>query len=140
MSQKDENRQERSDNAESELLEKAILHRVSQLGLEGDPIFMLELIGSYGPLFQNQLRIIQEALSKKDSVKLHYAAHSLKGASLNIGAARLAGSCKDIEDLAEQKNFESIQSRVGNLNEEVQRTAQALTSIKLKLSQQHPSQ
>lgn len=124
--------------APNESLENAILNRVRQLGLESDPAFMLELIDSYEPLFQKQLRNIQDALSKKDSVKLHYAAHTLKGACLNIGAAGLAGWCKDIEELAERNNINAIQARIGSLDEEVERTVQALLSIKTKLSGQKP--
>jgi two-component system, sensor histidine kinase and response regulator len=139
VTQADENQRQQRESGQSELLEKAILHRIGQLGLESDPAFMLELIASYEPLFQNQLKNIRDALTKKDSVKLHYAAHSLKGASLNIGAATVAGSCRDIEDLAERKNFEAIQACIGNLDKEVQKTVEALTSIKTKLSQQKPS-
>lgn len=122
-----------------ESLEGAILNRVRQLGLESDPAFMLELIDSYEPLIQKQLRNIQDALSKKDSVKLHFAVHTLKGACLNIGASRLAGSCKDIEELAERKNMKAIQARIKGLDEEAERTVRALSSIKTKLSSQKPS-
>jgi HPt (histidine-containing phosphotransfer) domain-containing protein len=121
-----------------ESLENAMLKRIRQLGLESDPAFMVELIDSYEPLFQKQLMNIQDALSKKDSVKLHYAAHALKGASLNIGAAGLAGSCKDIEELAERKDFNAIQDSLRSLEKEVERTVQALNTIKTRLLNDKP--
>jgi HPt (histidine-containing phosphotransfer) domain-containing protein len=134
VSNTEENHLDHAGKGKGESLENAILNRIRQLGLESDPAFMLELIDSYEPLFQKQLRNIQDALSKKDSVKLHYAAHTLKGACLNIGAAGLAGWCKDIEELAEGKNLNAIQTRIGSLDEEVEKTVQALRSIKTKFS------
>jgi HPt (histidine-containing phosphotransfer) domain-containing protein len=134
----EKNHQDHAGKAPNESLEHSILNRIKQLGLENDPAFMLELIDSYEPLFQKQLKNIQDALSRKDSVKLHYAAHALKGACLNIGAAGLAGCCKDIEELAEQKNIKAIQARIGSLDEEVEKTVQALHSIKTMFSGQKP--
>ena len=138
MSPTEESQPNDRGKAPNESLENAILNRVKQLGLESDPAFMLELIDSYEPLFQKQLRNIQEALSKKDPVKLHYAAHTLKGACLNIGAAGLAGWCKDIEELAERKNINAIQARIGTLDEEVEKTVKALLAIKTKFSGPKP--
>ena len=120
-------------------LEKSMFKRIEQLGLETDPAFVLELIGSYEPLFRNQLNNIQTAFSKKDGKALHYSAHSLKGASLNIGADHLAAVSRKIEDLAEEMNVEKIAPLIPDLEAVMTATTQALQAITQKLSSQKSS-
>lgn len=115
-------------------LEAAIMDRLGQLGLEADPDFMLELIDSYAPLFEKLHNSLLDSHSKKDRTKIHYAAHSLKGASLNIGAADLAAVSRAIEDLSEKADFETIDPLLPALNVELKKTNEALLSIKTKLS------
>ncbi|MDP2883852.1 MAG: PAS domain S-box protein [Ignavibacteria bacterium] len=125
--------------SESDVLEHAMLDRIRQLGLETDPDFVLELIDSYAPLFQRQYSNLRDAYAKKDTGKLHYAAHSLKGASLNIGATNLADMCRTIEDLTDQKDFDAVGTLIEDLKETLQKTSAALRAIKTGLSQQKSS-
>jgi len=125
--------------SETDVLEHAMLDRIQQLGLETDPDFILELIDSYAPLFQKQYANLQDAYAKKDTGKLHYAAHALKGASLNIGATHLAAVCRSIEDSTEQKDFDTVGTLIEDLNETLQKTSAALQAIKTRLSQQKHS-
>ena len=120
-------------------LEAAILERIRQLGLENDPDFMLELIDSYAPLFEKLHKSLLESHSKKDRVKIHYAAHSLKGASLNIGAADLAADSRAIEDLSEQADFATIDPLLLVLDSDLNKTLQALLAIKTRLSHSNSS-
>jgi len=126
--------------SETDELERAMLDRIQQLGLETDPDFVLELIDSYAPLFQKQYNDLQDAYAKKDTGKLLYAAHSLKGASLNIGATHLAAVCRTLEDLTEQEDFDTAGSLMADLKETLQKTSGALQAIKTRLSQQKSSQ
>jgi CheY-like chemotaxis protein len=125
--------------SETDVLEHAMLDRIRQLGLETDPDFVLELIDSYAPLFQRQYSNLQDAYAKKDTGKLHYAAHSLKGASLNIGATNLADMCRTIEDLTDQKDFDAVGTLIEDLKETLQKTTAALQAIKTGLSHQKSS-
>ena len=126
-------------SAGSNALEEAMLDRVRQLGLETDPEFMVELIDSYAPLFENQFRAIQEGCANQESGKVHHAAHSLKGASLNIGANELAARCRTIEDLAEQKDVVAAQQLLPLLKDDLTKTLISLASIKAKLSGRTPT-
>jgi len=117
-------------------LEHAMSDRIRQLGLETDPAFVVELIESYSPLFTNQSRAIEEAFSKQDEAKLRYAAHSLKGASLNIGANKLGAICRTIEDLAEKKDLAASAKLLPDLKEVMGSTLKALETIKAKLSRE----
>jgi HPt (histidine-containing phosphotransfer) domain-containing protein len=116
-------------------LEAAMLDRIRQLGLESDPDFIIELIDSYAPLFGRLHNSLLDSLSNKDRGKIQYAAHSLKGASLNIGAADLAAVSRAIEDLSEQADFETFAPLLPALEAELKKTNDALQQIKTRLSQ-----
>jgi len=120
-------------------LETAMLDRIRQLGLETDPDFVLEFIDSYAPLFERLHNSLLESHSKKDRSKIQYAAHSLKGASLNIGAADLAAVSRAIEDLSEQAEFATIDPLLQVLDVELKKTTQALLVIKTRISQGNSS-
>ncbi len=119
-----------------EEIEKAMWDRIRQLGLETDPAFVVELLGSYAPLFKNQSRAIEAACAKRDEGKLRYAAHSLKGASLNIGANKLGTICKSIEEFAEKKDIDSAEKLVPAMKLVMERTSSALGMIKDRLSKE----
>lgn len=128
--------EEASAGATFETLEAAMLDRIRQLGLESDPDFMLELIDSYAPLFKRLQDSLLDSHAKKDRSKIYYAAHSLKGACLNIGAADPAAVSRAIEELSEQADFETISPLLQALDVELKKTNQALLSIKSRISQQ----
>ena len=136
MSQKLPIQQSHSDFPSDEDIEKALGDRIRQLGLETDPAFVVELIESYAPLFSNQSKAIEEACATNDGGKLRYAAHSLKGASLNIGANDLGALCKSIEDFAEAKDIASAAKLVPTLKQVIVKTGSALEIIKTRLSKE----
>lgn len=136
MSQRHPSQQSIPDFPADEDIEKALGDRIRQLGLETDPAFVVELIDSYAPLFSNQSRAIEEACSANDEGKLRYAAHSLKGASLNIGANNLGAICKSIEDFAEAKDMASVEKLIPALKQIIDKTASALEIIKKRLSEE----
>jgi two-component system sensor histidine kinase/response regulator len=120
--------------SQQDVLRAGLLQRIRDLGLETDPTFVIELIESYSPLFKDLSRAIEEACTKRDESKLQYAAHSLKGASLNIGAADLGAICKSIEEFANKSDIDSAQNLVPALQEAMKGTTSALATIKAKLS------
>jgi HPt (histidine-containing phosphotransfer) domain-containing protein len=122
-----------------ETLEAAMLDRIRQLGLETDPDFVLELIDSYAPLFKRLHDSLLDSHAKKDRSKMHYAAHTLKGACLNIGAGDLAAVSRTIEEQSEQADFETFNPLLQLLDVELERTNRALLSIKSRISQKKPS-
>jgi HPt (histidine-containing phosphotransfer) domain-containing protein len=126
-------------SSDSNQLEQAMLNRIRQLGLETDPDFLIELIDSYAPLFERLHSSLLESHSKRNRSKIHYAAHSLKGASLNIGAADLAAVSRAIEDLSEHAEFKTIDPLLQVLDVELKKTIQALLVIKTRLSHSNSS-
>jgi PAS domain S-box-containing protein len=119
-------------------LEQSMLKRMHQLGLETDFAFMVELIDTYAPSFEKQIHLLIEACSKNDAHTLHQAAHSLKGAGLNIGAEEFGALCKSIEKLAFQNDFAAVKSAIATLQQEKQRLLDALQVVKVRLSETPP--
>jgi CheY-like chemotaxis protein/HPt (histidine-containing phosphotransfer) domain-containing protein len=121
-----------SSAADSLLLEESLTMRIEQLGLETDPVFVLELVDSYVLLFENRLKELMSAYSSKDSKKFHLAAHSLKGAGLNIGANDYAALCKEIEDQAPQGELEGLEALLENLRQAQAEMLRTLLVVKGK--------
>ena len=117
-------------------LEQAMLKRMQQLGLETDLAFMIELIDTYAPSIEKQFGFLVEACSRKDSHNLHQAAHSLKGAGLNIGAMEFGTLCRKIEERTFENDFDSVETLITTLKQEKQNLLQALQVVKIKLSEQ----
>ena len=122
--------------SDSEQLERALMDRINQLGIAADPKFVIDLIDSYAPLFEKQFRSILEAVEKRDRNKLHYAAHSLKGAGLNIGATSLADIARTLEETSETADFTSMEPNLNELDSQLKKTNEALQAIRSKLSLQ----
>jgi len=98
-------------------LEESLTKRIEQLGLETDLAFVLELIDSYGPLFEQKLKELHAAYSSNDVKKLRFTVHSLKGAALNIGANGYATVCKEIEDRALEGELKGLKALLGTLEQ-----------------------
>jgi CheY-like chemotaxis protein len=116
-------------------LEQAMLKRMHQMGLETDLAFMIELIDTYAPSIEKQFGLLVEACSKKNTHNLHQAAHSLKGAGLNIGAVEFGGLCKKIEERTFENDFESVEHMIESLKQEKLRMLQALQVVKTRLAE-----
>jgi HPt (histidine-containing phosphotransfer) domain-containing protein len=125
--------------SDSNPLEQAMMERIRQLGLVADPGFVIELIDSYSPMFERLRSSILDAFQKQDRNKLHYAAHSLKGASLNIGATELADIARNIEGYSESAEFGTMEPYIRNLDVHLKQANDAMLSIKAKLSKQQTS-
>jgi len=114
-------------------LEQAVWDRVRQLGLETDTYFIKDLIQSYVPLFTTQLNNILEAHKERNAKKLTHAAHSLKGASLNVGASALGDLCRIVEESARNDQFGGLETVLEEIKREHAKVTQVLSAIKAKL-------
>jgi signal transduction histidine kinase/DNA-binding response OmpR family regulator/HPt (histidine-containing phosphotransfer) domain-containing protein len=69
---------------------------------------------------------MNSAIGADDAAKLRRAAHAVKGAASNLGAARLAGIAREIEECAETGSATSTQGLLVRLGTEYIRVKQAL--------------
>ncbi len=80
---------------DGELLDFNTIGSLKELG--GDDSFFQEIINLYAEQYPELLERIKSSHSAGDLENLSKSAHALKGASLNIGAKKLAEVCLAIE-------------------------------------------
>jgi PAS domain S-box-containing protein len=84
--------------ARSEPTDAAVSERIQELSDELGTEFTGRLIDAYLGDLEPLRRSIDSAIDAGDSVALERAAHKLKGASGNVGAASVMAACREIED------------------------------------------
>ena len=85
------------------------------------PKVLGEIIDKFLDNAEQQEAQIRAALERSDVEALKNAAHSLKGSSATVGAARMADICKELELTARQGSLEDADSRLRRLASELDR-------------------
>ncbi|MEW5814699.1 MAG: ATP-binding protein [Spirochaetota bacterium] len=106
---------------------KRLLDTTGVLGrIGGDTEFLLILYGLFKESESPRLEVLKEAIRNKDRDSAVLAAHSIKTASINIGAQRVAEIAERLEsELLDQKMAESVDT-AGQLEKEFILTLQAM--------------
>ncbi len=78
-------------------LEQGALDSIRALQRDNTPDILARVVGLYLKNAPAQLAAMQQAVADNDNDALHRAAHSLKSASANLGATKLAALCQDLE-------------------------------------------
>ena len=78
------------------------------LGLEEEEF--TELFGLYKETTSSDLKELKFAISSGDAVKAHEKAHSIKGASGNLGLDKLYETAKAIDDSARVNSFDGLEN------------------------------
>ncbi|GAA5786849.1 hypothetical protein GCM10007860_22780 [Chitiniphilus shinanonensis] len=89
----------------------AQLHR--QVGMD----LRAELVAAFLPLLQETLQTLPPALAAGDADEIINLSHKLKGAALQLGAQRLASSCRDIEMAGRQGLLGDAESSFGQVRQ-----------------------
>ncbi len=111
---------------EGDPLDHTLLDNIRGLQGEGDPDFLAEIIDIY---LTDSLRTVEEiyhAAVNKNAEQMRLAAHNLKGNSANLGAARLADICLELETMGRSKHLEGVESALPRLESEYQCVRHAL--------------
>ncbi len=116
-------------NSTEILINKHVIEKLKSMDESGDNTFVKEITGLFIEQIPELVGSIKSSYSKKDYVSLARAAHSLKGASLNLGAESLSFICKKIEETAKSDNIESLTEKIDNLDEISRQTSSKLESI-----------
>lgn len=80
-------------------LDPQVLLELRALQPKGETEMFNELIEVYLKDAKQLFERIQRSILENDAKGLHYAAHRLKGSSLNLGAGPLADLCRELENL-----------------------------------------
>mgnify|MGYP001818114487 CR=1 FL=1 len=113
---------------ESSAIDQAALDALLD-SMGGDREFLTELMQDYFDDTPRQLAAMERALNTGDSEGLRRAAHSLKSNSITFGALRLAGMCKELEDLAKTGSLDGAGARIAAVAAECKRARFALEEI-----------
>ncbi len=86
--------------------------------LMGDEELANEIIGEFLEDIPNKLIVLQEALDKVDASSLQRDAHTLKGASANVGALALQEIAHQIEIAGESGDMDKASSLIPELDKQ----------------------
>lgn len=101
--------------SKEELLDFNIISGLKELG--DDDSFFREIIDLYVEQYPDLLEKIKLSYSEGDLINISKSAHALKGASLNIGAKKLAEICLKIETISSFENTSSIEELISDLQD-----------------------
>ena len=97
------------------------------VSLDGeDDDFIRDVMGSYVLQLKDVVARLGTAVAANDTEEVRSLAHSMKGASKQIGATHAGNLLGEIE---QQEDFSAIQSLVSQLDEEVPRVESAIRAL-----------
>jgi two-component system sensor histidine kinase/response regulator len=82
---------------------------------EGDPEFLAEIASLFLETYPGLMSTIEDAFSRGDAVGLGKAAHTMKGAVANFGAAAVVEQAKALEMIAKNGDLSSARQAVSSL-------------------------
>jgi HPt (histidine-containing phosphotransfer) domain-containing protein len=107
-----------------DLLDRAVLDELRVLG-EDD---LRDLVELYYTDVVAQLASIREALVEGDAEGVGAGAHRIKGASLSIGAAHVAGIASELETAGKAGELSGAPELIASLERDLEPTLAALNS------------
>jgi HPt (histidine-containing phosphotransfer) domain-containing protein len=119
-----------------EALDVAALQRIRALGSGGSNDLLSRVVRSYLDAAPILISALREAIDNGDDEALSAAAHRLKGSSAQLGAARIAGLCADLEQAGNGNNGErgTPASLLRQLEDELGRVEVALEEECLRIA------
>jgi HPt (histidine-containing phosphotransfer) domain-containing protein len=94
------------------------IEELKELVDKDDPDFLIELIEDYMDNSEENLKAIRYAIQAKDTVTVVRTAHTLKGASSNIGAVNMTELSKQLEHLGSEETLEGAVELIDRLDVE----------------------
>ena len=118
--------QNRSDEGDTTL---PIWDRTAALGrLDGDEELLSELMGMLLDQIDEGMVHLTEAIERGDAHEVEQTAHSLKGASANLGAERFRQCAFQLEQIGRSGNLSDAAPLLAKLQEEAHLLRQAFRS------------
>jgi signal transduction histidine kinase/CheY-like chemotaxis protein/HPt (histidine-containing phosphotransfer) domain-containing protein len=115
--------------ARDELIDRAVIESLRELGGEEDSGLLMELIELFLADAPKHVQAMTEALESGDVEALERAAHTLKSSSANLGALGLSRLCLEIEQQARQGAVEGVEPLVGRSRTVFDEVEKALRAI-----------
>ena len=102
-------------------LSKQTLEDLKKLGSEIGPLFYPQLLGTFVKDTIGRLAALQSAIEGGETGRLGREAHTLKGASLTMGAQGMADICKQLENMGTAKSVEGAIEQLAQLKYQFER-------------------
>jgi two-component system sensor histidine kinase/response regulator len=102
--------------------------------VDGDRIFVQELVDIFRADYPLQISSMREAVEKSDSATLQRAGHTLKGALKNLAAPTASILASELEEMGKSGENDLAASKIAQLETEVIRVVDALEGLCLEIS------
>jgi len=110
-------------------LNRAALEKIRALSRDAGDVLVQKVINAYMGDTPRHLHGLRQAVNARDAGNVRRIAHGLKSASANIGAARLAVLCRDLEQLGRNGNVDGAASLLADMEREFQSVRQSLHAL-----------
>ena len=107
----------------------AALENIRALSRDGGDALVQKVINAFMGDTPRHLNALRQAVNAREAEHLRRLAHSLKSASANIGAARLAALCRDLEQLGRAGGVDGAASLLADVEREFQSVRQSLHAL-----------
>ena len=110
------------------LLDADTIDELRALG-EGEPSFLLDLVGHYRVETDAMIVAIEEAVARHEALAVRALAHLVRGSSSSVGAIVLAQACTLLEELDENVENASYRRAALEIRAVFERTVPALEAL-----------
>ena len=114
------------------VLDEAALDNIRKLQRPNKPDILHRVVGLYLRSAPELLDAMHTGVAEANGEALRMAAHSLKSSSANVGAARLAGLCRELEEMGRSHQF-------GRATEALAEVMASFEQVRLALGAYHQS-
>ena len=113
----------------SELLDATTINRLVDIGKATDPGFTVQVLEMFSRQAPTCIEEMRTSLESGDYTTMWKSAHKLKGTCLNIGAKKVAESCKDIERKGRNLEVSGLQGLIMQLEVDYNSTFKELSGL-----------
>lgn len=117
-----------------ELLESVLvnpaLDNLLEMERSGEPNFVVEILTLYLGHADEQIETLRAQIKLRSVAPARIAAHSLKGSSGNIGAAKIYELCGKIEDYLETAEWNNCTAAVAQIEEQIHNVKEVWSQLK----------
>jgi HPt (histidine-containing phosphotransfer) domain-containing protein len=116
--------------------EQTVLLRLKEFGVTGDPAFVVGLIEDFVKTAQQLIEESAAVHARRDSGRLDYISHTLKGSFTTFNLTALGKLAGAIEKQAEKNELDGLDTKVEELRTQFEKVTPLLMTLKRKLMRQ----
>ncbi|GEM_PF-2277884 len=112
-----------------EVLDMKIVESLRRLQTPKRPHFLQDVVGKYVTTTEETIARLRVRASERNAADVREAAHSMKGSSLAIGAAKVGATAAELQKLAEDGDFAQAEPMIERLVDEFGRARTKLLAL-----------